>query len=122
MEMSDSSYDYTDSDSDDMEYHILLDPGDQKVTANNPETEVDGMGENKVWVQDENKKSAFDIDINRLKTKKWTMTGDESDYFNYGMNESIWKVIQCSSLFTCRIMQRLLIEDGEESILTIYCH
>ena len=111
MEMSDSSYDYTDSDSDDTEYRIILDPGDQKMTSSNPDNEGDGMGENKVWIQDENRKSAFDIDINRLKTKKWEMTGDESDYFNYGMNESIWKVYPYCITVICRIMQRLLIED-----------
>ena len=114
MEMSYSSYDYTDSDSDDTEYHFILDPGDQKMTASNPDNEVEGMGENKVWVQDENRKSAFDIDINRLKTKKWEMTGDESDYFNYGMNESIWKVCLCCITVICRTMQRLLIEDVVE--------
>ena len=92
MELQDSSYDYTDSDSDDKEYHIMLDPGDQKMMTSNPDNDVDRVGENGVWIQNEDQKSAFDIDINRLKTKKWAMTGDESDYFNYGMNESMWKV------------------------------
>ena len=51
-----------------------------------------------VHIPDEDTKSAFDIDINKLKLRKWEMTGDESDYFNYGMNESMWKVSSFQTL------------------------
>ena len=44
------------------------------------EEQVDGM----ISIPNEDNISAFDIDINRLKIKKWEMTGEESDYFNYG--------------------------------------
>lgn len=52
------------------------------------EEQVDGM----ISIPNEDNISAFDIDINRLKIKKWEMTGEESDYFNYGLTESMWKV------------------------------
>lgn len=104
--MSEDEYEYTDSDSDDMDIHIILNPEDQKTATSNLDQDLDSIGEGKVWVNDEENKSAFDIDINRLKTKKWTMTGDESDYFNYGMNESMWKVFLCPCPVRCRNTHR----------------
>lgn len=39
------------------------------------------------------RKTAFDIDIESLEEKPWRKPGiDISDYFNYGFDESSWKV------------------------------
>ena len=51
-----------------------------------------------IIIDNEERLSAFDLDIAKLKLNRWKMEGDESDYFNYGMNETMWTVfaaIEC---------------------------
>ena len=85
---------------------ILVDGVDlepETTVAANVDTQVGGL----IKIRNEESISAFNIDINNLKTKKWKMEGDESDYFNYGFNEFMWKVLfglfhSCSGLCSLR--------------------
>lgn len=37
-------------------------------------------------------RTVFDVDIDTFEEKPWKYPGvDESDFFNFGMNEEIWK-------------------------------
>ena len=85
---------------------------DRVVAEKRLDQNVEGTNEGNVYIPDEDLKSAFEIDINKLKLRKWEMTGDESDYFNYGMNESMWKVKRAKSLAS-RIMPSSSIADVE---------
>ena len=89
-------YEYTDSSSGEEDVQIILNADDRVVAEKRLDQNAEGTNEGNVYIPDEDMKSAFEIDINKLKLRKWEMTGDESDYFNYGMNESMWKVAQFS--------------------------
>ena len=89
-------YEYTDSSSGEEDVQIILNADDRVVAEKRLDQNAEGTNEGNVYIPDEDMKSAFEIDINKLKLRKWEMTGDESDYFNYGMNESMWKVEQFS--------------------------
>lgn len=65
-----------------------VDLGAETTLAAKVDTQEGGM----IKIRNEESISAFNIDINSLKTKDWKMDGDESDYFNYGFNEYMWKV------------------------------
>mgnify|MGYP002900700546 FL=1 len=84
-------YEYTDSSSGEEDVQIILNADDRVVAEKRLDQNAEGTNEGNVYIPDEDMKSAFEIDINKLKLRKWEMTGDESDYFNYGMNESMWK-------------------------------
>ncbi len=46
-------------------------------------------------------KTAFDTDLDTLPDQPWKKPRvDISDYFNYGLTESSWKVISCSAIFS----------------------
>lgn len=66
-----------------------VDLGPETTLAAKVDTQEGGM----IKIRNEESISAFNIDINSLKTKDWKMDGDESDYFNYGFNEFMWKVL-----------------------------
>lgn len=87
-------YEYTDSSSGEEDVQIILNADDRVIAEKRLDQNAEGTNEGNVYIPDEDMKSAFEIDINKLKLRKWEMTGDESDYFNYGMNESMWKVEQ----------------------------
>ena len=94
---SEDEYEYTDSSSESEDVQIILNADDQIAAEKRLDQSAEGIQDGLVHIPDEDTKSAFDIDINKLKLRKWEMTGDESDYFNYGMNESMWKAIPFSS-------------------------
>lgn len=72
----------------------------QNETTDAPEEnrpKIDESQDGLITIPNEERYSAFDLDINMLKLRKWRIIGDESDYFNYGLNESMWKVLSIKS-------------------------
>ena len=87
-----SEYEYEDYSDESTELQVFVDPEGVPDTFQDGQAKVEEQVDGMVSIPNEDTISAFDIDINRLKIKKWEMTGDESDYFNYGLSESMWKV------------------------------
>ncbi|KNB42583.1 hypothetical protein JH06_3726 [Blastocystis sp. subtype 4] len=108
---SEDEYEYTDSSSESEDIQIILNADDQIAAEKRLDQSAEGIQDGLVHIPDEDTKSAFDIDINKLKLRKWEMTGDESDYFNYGMNESMWKAIPFSS---CLLLGLLNVKELRE--------
>ena len=71
---------------------MIIDDNEDPEPETNVVPKVDTQEGGLIKIRNEESISAFNIDINNLKTKKWKMEGDESDYFNYGFNEYMWKV------------------------------
>ena len=64
-----------------------VDLGAETTLAAKVDTQEGGM----IKIRNEESISAFNIDINSLKTKDWKMDGDESDYFNYGFSKEFYR-------------------------------
>ncbi|KAK8830035.1 hypothetical protein WA556_000678 [Blastocystis sp. ATCC 50177/Nand II] len=90
-EGGDSEYEYEDYSDESTELQVFVDPEGVPDTFQDGQAKVEEQVDGMVSIPNEDNISAFDIDINRLKIKKWEMTGEESDYFNYGLTESMWK-------------------------------
>ena len=91
-EGGDSEYEYEDYSDESTELQVFVDPEGVPDTFQDGQAKVEEQVDGMISIPNEDNISAFDIDINRLKIKKWEMTGEESDYFNYGLTESMWKV------------------------------
>ena len=72
---------------------MIIDDNEDPEPETNVVPKVDTQEGGLIKIRNEESISAFNIDINNLKAKKWKMEGDESDYFNYGFNEFMWKVL-----------------------------
>lgn len=86
----DSEMEEYDSDSEDLV--VIMGGDDGQESGTNTTAKVNAGEDGLITIRNEDNVSAYNIDINKLKTQKWKMEGDESDYFNYGFNESMWKV------------------------------
>ena len=87
----DSEMEEYDSDSEDLV--VIMGGDDGQESGTNTTAKVNAGEDGLITIRNEDNVSAYNIDINKLKTQKWKMEGDESDYFNYGFNESMWKVL-----------------------------
>ncbi|CAO2822495.1 unnamed protein product [Amaranthus hypochondriacus] len=59
-------------------------------------------------------KTVFDVDIDTFEEKPWKYPGvDESDFFNFGMNEEIWKEY-------CKQLELLRLESTMQSKIRVY--
>lgn len=91
-EKEEEEYDYESYSDENDDMMIIM---NQNETTDTPEENrpiIDESQDGLIVIPNEEKCSAFNIDINRLKIRNWRIIGDESDYFNYGLNESMWKV------------------------------
>ena len=79
-----------------------VDLGAETTLAAKVDTQEGGM----IKIRNEESISAFNIDINSLKTKDWKMDGDESDYFNYGFNEYMLDVKKLEE-YSCILVARV---------------
>lgn len=92
-EGEDSEYEYEDYSEESTDIQVFVNPEDLPDKYEDGQAKVEERTDGMVSIANEDRLSAFDIDINKLRIKKWEMTGEESDYFNYGLNEAMWKVV-----------------------------
>ena len=91
-EGEDTEYEYEDYSEESTDIQVFVNPEDLPDKYEDGQAKVEERTDGMVSIANEDRLSAFDIDINKLRIKKWEMTGEESDYFNYGLNEAMWKV------------------------------
>ena len=91
-ESSEDEYEYEDYTSDSEDLVVYVNPEDIPNSTGEARPKVNEAHDGTISIPNEDRISAFDLDINKLKIKNWEMVGDESDYFNYGFTELMWNV------------------------------
>lgn len=92
-EKEEEEYDYESYSDESDDVVVVMNQNDPVDNQEDSKPKIDESHDGNITIPNEDKYSAFDLDINMLKVRKWKIIGDESDYFNYGMSETMWKVV-----------------------------
>ena len=91
-EKEEEEYEYESYSDESDDIVVVMNQNDTLDMPEDNKPKIDESQDGNITIPNEDKYSAFDLDINMLKIRKWKMMCEESDYFNYCMSETMWKV------------------------------